>query len=142
MIIAALALVGVFVAIYLTLFKIGVIGELSCTIGSCERVNTSRWATFLGLPVAAWGIAFYVATLVVALTASKPVYEGNLNLSRALAWMSGLGFVFTLWLTYLELFVIHAICVWCVGSAVIVTAIFLLSLADLRAARGLDEMEA
>jgi uncharacterized membrane protein len=132
MIIAALALVGVFVALYLTLFKIGVIGELSCTIGSCEQVNTSKWATFLGLPVAAWGIVFYVATLAVALTASKPVYEGNLNLSRALAGMSGLGFVFTLWLSYLELFVIHAICIWCVGSAVIVTAIFLLSLADLR----------
>jgi hypothetical protein len=52
MIVAALALAGIFISLYLTLYKLGVIGELSCTFGSCETVNTSRWAVFLGLPVA------------------------------------------------------------------------------------------
>ena len=50
-----------------------------------------------------------------------------------LVWLSGMGVLFSLYLTYLELFVIHAICRWCVGSAVIITAIFLLALLARRA---------
>ena len=57
MLIALLALVGALIAAYLTLYKVGVIGELVCQVGSCERVNSSRWAVFLGVPVAAWGLA-------------------------------------------------------------------------------------
>lgn len=129
--IAALALVGVFVATYLTLYKIGVIGELTCTIRGCETVNSSRWATFMGLPVAAWGVAFYVATFLVATIGTTAAYEEEKNFSQALALMSGIGVAFSAWLTYLEFFVIHAVCMWCVISALIVTSIFILSLRDL-----------
>lgn len=52
---AVLALAGIFVALYLLLYKLGMIGNLNCSVGSCETVNTSKWATFLGFPVAAWG---------------------------------------------------------------------------------------
>ena len=54
MILGTLALIGVFVSTYLTLYKLGYIGQLQRAVGSCETVNTSRWATFLGLPVAAY----------------------------------------------------------------------------------------
>jgi uncharacterized membrane protein len=50
--------------------------------------------------------------------------------------MAGVGTLFALYLTALELFVIHAICRWCVGSAVIITLIFIFSLLDLRRLRG------
>ncbi len=130
--IAALALIGVFVATYLTLYKVGVIGELTCSVQGCETVNSSRWATLLGFPVAAWGVAFYAAMLVVALIGTSRGYEGERNISQALMLMSGIGVLFSAWLTYLELFVIHAICMWCVISAVIVTIIFILSLRDMR----------
>jgi uncharacterized membrane protein len=135
MIIAALALIGVFVASYLTLYKIGVIGQLTCSIHGCETVNSSHWATFLGIPVAAWGVAFYVALFVVAIIGATETYEDALNISQALTLMSGVGVLFSAWLTYLELFVIHAVCMWCVTSAVIVTTIFLFSLRDLREKR-------
>ena len=49
--------------------------------------------------------------------------------------------LFSAWLTYLELAVIRAICIWCVTSAVIVTAILLVSIADLRETRGSGEGE-
>ena len=110
MLIALLALVGVLVALYLTLYKIGVIGVLSCNIGSCESVNTSRWATFLGLPVAAWGLATYIVILVLALAGLQGV--APLQTARATAILTGWGVLFSAWLTYLELFVIHAICMW------------------------------
>jgi Vitamin K epoxide reductase family. len=59
-------------------------------------------------------------------------YADSAGMSKLLALASGGGFLFTLWLTYLELFVIHAMCQWCVISAIIVTTIFIVSMLDLR----------
>jgi uncharacterized membrane protein len=128
--VAVLALVGVFVATYLTLFKAGFLGELTCGIGSCNVVNLSRWSVFLGIPVAAWGVAFYVFLLVVALVGLQGRFEDSRFMAAALVWLTGWGVVFSLWLTYLELFVIYAICMWCVISAIIVTLCFILALWD------------
>ena len=130
MTIAALALIGAFVALYLTMYKMGAIGHLACGLGGCERVNTSKWAVFAGAPVAAWGLAFYIATFVVALAGTSPSLAPRREISYLLAAMSFIGVAFSAWLTYLELYVIEAICKYCVTSAVIVTAIFLVSVAD------------
>jgi uncharacterized membrane protein len=135
MIVAALALAGIFISLYLTLYKIGVIGELSCSIGSCETVNTSRWATFFGLPVAAWGLFFYVDVFVIALVGTMERFDTSTVIPGVLLLESSAGVLFSAWLTYLELAVIHAICIWCVTSAVIVTLIFLVSFSDWREAR-------
>ena len=131
MAIAALSLAGVFVALYLTLFKIGIIGHLACTLGGCEQVNTSRWATFFGAPVAMWGLGFYVTAFIIAFVGTTPRYVAQRSVSVILAAMSLVGFLFSAWLTYLELFVIHAICPYCVVSACLVTLICLVSVADL-----------
>lgn len=136
MVVGLLALVGVFVSIYLTLYKLGYIGQLNCAVGSCETVNTSRWATFLGLPVAAWGLGFYVVAFAVAMLAVQARYEDSRTLSLVLTGLTGWGVLFSGWLTYLELFVIDAICIWCVTSAIIVLIMFAVSLADLREFRG------
>lgn len=138
MIVAALALAGIFISLYLTLYKIGVIGQLSCSIGSCETVNTSKWATFLGLPVAAWGLFFYVDVFVIALVGTMPRFENEPLISLVLTAEAGVGVLFSTWLTYLELGVIHAICIWCVTSAAVVTLIFVTSALDLREMRAGD----
>lgn len=130
MLIALLALVGAFVALYLTLYKIGVIGTLSCNIGSCESVNTSRWATFLGLPVAAWGLGTYILILVLTLAGMQGV--ATRQTAWATAGITAWGVLFSAWLTYLELFVIHAICMWCVISATLMLLLFLTSTFELR----------
>ena len=132
MLIAVLAMIGMFIALYLTLFKLGKIGALSCSIGSCETVNTSRWANFMGLPVAAWGVFFYLDVLILALIGIQPLFARKPVVSWLLALWSGFGFLFSAWLTYLELFRIHATCIWCVTSAVVVSLIFILSVLDLR----------
>jgi uncharacterized membrane protein len=145
MIVAALALAGIFISLYLTLFKLGVIGELTCSIGSCETVNTSKWSTFLHLPVAAWGLLFYSEVFVISLVGTMPRLEYEPLLSVLLVAEAAIGVLFSAWLTYLELAVIHAICIWCVTSAGIVVAILLVSIADLgevRASRGIDNTEA
>jgi uncharacterized membrane protein len=132
MILAALALTGVFVSTYLTLYKLGYIGQLKCAVGSCETVNTSQWATLLGLPVAAWGLGFYVSALLLAMLSIQEKYADSRAFSVAFVVLTGWGVVFSGWLTYLELFVINAICMWCVISACIVATMFLVSIADLR----------
>jgi len=135
MIVAALALAGIFISLYLTLYKLGVIGELTCSIGSCETVNTSKWSTFLHLPVAAWGLLFYSEVFVISLVGTMPRFENQPLLSALLVAEAGIGVLFSAWLTYLELAVIHAICIWCVTSACIVVAILLVSIADLQEGR-------
>jgi uncharacterized membrane protein len=137
MFVAALALAGIFISVYLTLYKLGVIGELSCSLGSCETVNTSRWSIFLGLPVAAWGLLFYLDVFGVALLGTMPRWENEPVISIILVVEAAIGVLFSAWLTYLELAVINAICIWCVTSAVIVLIIFLVSVADLRETRRL-----
>jgi uncharacterized membrane protein len=135
MIVAALALAGIFISLYLTLYKLGVIGELTCSIGSCETVNTSKWSTFLHLPVAAWGLLFYAEVFVISLAGTTPRLENEPLVSILLVAEAAIGVLFSAWLTYLELAVIHAICIWCVTSACIVLAILLVSIADLRELR-------
>jgi uncharacterized membrane protein len=139
MLAALVSLAGVFVALYLTLYKLGYVGTLVCAVGSCETVQTSRWATLLGFPVATWGVAFYVAALALSLWGLSDAMADSRRLSQALVVMTGVGVLFSLWLTYLELFVIHAICQWCVISAVLVTVLFVISVLDLRDVSALDD---
>jgi len=130
--IALLSLAGLFVAIYMYLYKIGKIGTLVCGTGGCETVQLSPQARFLGIEVALIGILGYGALLGLALLALQPRFAGAGWPSRLLAVLSGGAVLFTAYLTYLELFVIHAICRWCVGSAAIITGIFICSLLGLR----------
>ena len=133
--IAALSLAGVFLATYLTLYKLGYIGSLACGSGECERVQASRWATFAGAPVALWGVGFYVAMFGASVAGSFGPLVASRTMSVALVTLSGWGMLFTGWLTYLELVKIEAICRWCVGSAVLVVALFVLSVGDLKERR-------
>lgn len=135
MTIAVLSLVGILIALYLTLYKIGLIGDLSCTVGSCETVNTSKWATFLGLPVAAWGLGAYLALFVLSLIGTTDRHAGSQTISLLLVAISAWSVIFSGWLTYLELFVIHAICIWCVTSAVLLLVILVVSVVDLKGAK-------
>lgn len=132
MLVALLSLIGTFVAIYLAAYKLGWLGTLSCSIGSCETVQQSPWATFLGMPVALWGVGFYLVMLAVSMLGVQPRFADSRAISLVLVGLTGWGVLFSGWLTYIELFVIHAICQWCVVSAIIVLGLFVLSVMDLR----------
>ena len=132
MLTALIALVGLFIALYLTLYKIGVIGTLACGTGSCETVQLSRWATFLGVPVAAWGAGFYAVVFVLAFAGVQDRFADSRSIALATLVVTGWGVLFTAWLTYLELYVIHAICRWCVVSASLTVVLFGLALSDWR----------
>jgi uncharacterized membrane protein len=129
---ALLSLVGLLIGVYLTLFKFGIIGTLACGVGSCEQVQTSHWSVFLGVPVATWGVGFYVLMLALTMSALQPRWAESRALSLGIFLLAAWGVLFTGWLNYLEGFVIHAWCEWCLGSAAIVAILFVLALLDWR----------
>jgi uncharacterized membrane protein len=129
---ALLSLAGLFVAAYLYLYKIGKIGNLACGSGGCETVQWSPWSQFVGMEVALIGVLGYAGLLALSLAALRPGLMGLRWPAALLAVLAGTGVLFTVYLTYLELFVIHAICRWCVASGVIILAIFIVALLDLR----------
>jgi uncharacterized membrane protein len=135
MLIAVLALAGLLLSAYLTLYKLGVVGELVCGTGSCERVQDSPWAWFLKLPVAAWGVIGYAVLLLLAMVGLQPRFARSRGLALLIFAASLVGVAFTAYLTYLEAAVIHAWCRWCLGSAAIILLIFVCSIPALRRGR-------
>ncbi|MEO8092551.1 MAG: vitamin K epoxide reductase family protein [bacterium] len=110
-----LAVAGIGVAGYLTWVHYAEL-EPFCVGGGCERVQASRYAELAGIPVALIGLLSYCA-IVTALATRR---EAGLMLATGLALV---GFGFSAYLTYLELFVIEAVCQWCAVNAVIATAL-------------------
>jgi uncharacterized membrane protein len=129
---ALLSLIGLFISAYLYLYKIGKIGTLACGTGGCETVQLSPWSRFAGVDVSLIGILGYAGLLALSLVALQPGLFSRRWPAQLLAGLAGIGVAFTIYLTYLELFVIHAICRWCLGSAVIIVAILTATLLDLR----------
>lgn len=116
----ALATVGLGVAGYLTYVHYSGAPPV-CTSNSCTKVQTSIYSELAGVPVALMGLIGYVAILSSLLV---PEHEASrfATLTFTLA-----GFGFSAYLTYRELFSIHAICEWCVSSAVILTVLMCLA---------------
>ena len=112
---AALALVGLGIAGYLTwVHYAGLHPFCVGGGGGCEKVQSSRWADLAGIPVAVLGLGGYLAILA---TLALPE---DLGRSTA-AFVALVGVGFSAWLTYVEIGKIHAICQWCVASAVVMT---------------------
>jgi len=128
---ALLSLAGLFISAYLYLYKIGRIGTLACGTGGCETVQLSSWSRFAGVEVSLIGLLGYAVLLGLSLASLQDPLAGRRPMfATLLLGFSAIGLGFTLYLTYLELFVIHAICRWCVGSALIISGIFLASLLE------------
>jgi uncharacterized membrane protein len=113
---AVVGVAGLAIAGYLTWTHYAGIRPVCLASGGCERVQTSSYARLAGVPMALIGVAGYAAILgTLALRG-----ESGLVLS-ALAALVGFGF--SAYLTYLEVFTIDAVCQWCVASAIAMTAL-------------------
>ena len=123
------ALLGVGVAGYLTALKLGDNQAFLCRDGSgCDIVQASRYSLLAGVPTALWGAALYLAIAVLAaLPRTARRWQAAFMLASAAV-------AFSLYLTYLSIFVIGATCPYCLASGVI--AVLLLVVLVLRRARG------
>jgi uncharacterized membrane protein len=116
-----LAVIGLGVASYLTYVHYSGIKPACSLGGSCEKVQTSTYSHLAGVPVALMGLIGYVSILAVLLLPDSE------RTRFATVGVTTLGFGFSLYLTYREVFSIHAICEWCVSSAVIMTLLVVLA---------------
>jgi uncharacterized membrane protein len=116
-----LATAGIGVAGYLTYVHYAGIKPVCSAGGSCEKVQTSVYSQLAGVPVALIGLLGYIAILGLLIA---PEDERSRFAVMALTLV---GFAFSAYLTYRELYSIHAICEWCVSSAVILTVMAPLS---------------
>jgi uncharacterized membrane protein len=128
--VAVLALAGAGIAAYLTYAHYRGIAPV-CTTGGCEVVQTSKYAEIAGVPVALVGLVGYLALFATTLVGG--VEAAALALAMALG---GLGFA--AWLLYVQLAVLDAVCVWCVGSDAVMALVTLAAAVRLRAATRLD----
>jgi uncharacterized membrane protein/thiol-disulfide isomerase/thioredoxin len=125
--ISILALLGLGVAAYLAYVEITQIEAVCGPVGECNIVQSSSYARILGIPIAVLGLLNYLA-IVVLWAGQKLLNSRWANLSAlGLLALTLFGTLFSIYLTCLELFVIHAICAWCLSSAVITTLSMLLS---------------
>ena len=111
-----LSLIGIGIAGYLTYVHYEGLSPI-CAVGhGCEKVQSSEWAKIGGAPVPLVGLIGYIGILASLLIRTE--YS-----KLATAGMAYIGFAFSLYLTYREIFTIRAICQWCVGSAIVMTLI-------------------
>lgn len=118
-----IAIIGLLVSGYLLYTYVGG-GPISCgEEGGCDVIRSSIYSTILGLPTPAHGVIFYSLLAYGAI-----MWKGDRRSTMAylLQILTGVGFLVTLWLTYLEAFVIEAWCRWCVASAVLSTLAFVI----------------
>lgn len=140
MIAATLALLGLLDAAYLTLDRYEENVGLVCPVGGgCETVQNSAWSTLPpgdGVPVALIGVVGYATLLGLALAGLHRERLGRLAFAPALLAASSAGLLFALYLTALQIFVIGALCSWCLASATLQLGIWLAALTEWRTWRG------
>jgi uncharacterized membrane protein len=125
------AFIGLLDALYLTWVKLSH-NESACLpgVGNCETVNTSRYATIYGIPIAVLGAGAFLTILLVLFLENRKGFWIE-NSGMIIFGLSLIGVLYSAYLTYLELAVIHAICPFCVLSAVAVLLIFAINLVRL-----------
>jgi uncharacterized membrane protein len=119
------ALVGLFASSYL-LYTYTTGSDLKCgaLLQGCDTVRISKWASFYGIPTPFFGVVFYLSVLaIVILRAYAPEYKTWLT-RGAMILFAMAGFLESLFLTYIQRFVIQQFCSWCLVSAVAATLIF------------------
>ncbi len=122
-----LALIGLVDALYLTYIKLGSTTPAFCAPGGgCDVVNTSPYSEIFGIPIAVLGAGAYIILIAGLILENRNItWQSNSLLIQM--GVSLVGALYSAYLTYLEIVVIKAICPYCVISAVVITAYFLIT---------------
>ena len=122
----ALTIIGLLVSIYMTVYKLT--NNESMCIGSsgCSEVNASRYSEINGIPVAVLGVVGYAAILALLFLERRPGFIQE-NGSMLFFGISLIGFLFTLYLIYIEIALIKAYCPFCLASQAVMIVIFIIS---------------
>jgi uncharacterized membrane protein len=130
------AVIGLADSIYLTWIKLSHATALCLPgVGDCETVNTSRYSEIFGLPIALLGALVYLAIIAILLLKDRISLITDFGLYFVFG-LSLVGVLYSAYLTYIEIAVIHAICPYCVISAIVMLLIFVSSILRLSQDQG------
>jgi uncharacterized membrane protein len=124
----ALVALGLLVSIYMTIYKLTENNSMCLGSGDCSTVNASRYSEVNGIPVAVIGVMGYAAILALLYMERRRNGYFRQNGTMLIFGLALTGFLFTVWLIYVELALIKAICPFCLTSQVTMTLIFLISI--------------
>ncbi|RME47237.1 MAG: vitamin K epoxide reductase family protein [Chloroflexi bacterium] len=127
---------GMLVSAYLTWIHWSGSKAFCAGVGDCESVNTSAYSEVSGIPVALLGFGMYAALFALSVYGRRVNPEMLATVALAVFGISLAGVLYSAYLTYIELAVLHAICPWCVTSAILITLIFVLSLREVMGLTG------
>jgi len=127
-----LSLLGLLVSLYMLAYALGLTGPVICGVGDCEAVQSSPYAKIGPVPVAGLGVAGYLTLMILGFRGLQPSSRDSRLLPALLLVGGVVGLAFSAYLTYLEAFVIHAWCQWCVSSAIIMLLAFVAILPELK----------
>jgi uncharacterized membrane protein len=122
----ALIVVGLLVSIYMTVYKLTSDDRMCIGSRDCSVVNASRYAEVYGIPVAVIGAGGYGALLAVLWLEKRPGFFRD-NGTMIFFGLSLVGFLFTLYLVYVEVALIKAYCPFCIAAQAAMTVIFIFS---------------
>src|SRR5512139_2288572 len=122
-----LTVVGLLVAVYMTIYKWTNNNSMCLGSGDCSTVNASPYSEIYGIPVALVGVGGYAAILLLLLMDSRNNFVRQ-NGTLLIFGLSLTGFIFTVYLVYIEFAVLDAICPFCLTSQIVMTIIFILSI--------------
>jgi len=126
----ALVILGLLVSIYMTIYKITSNNAMCLGSGDCSTVNASRYSEVYGIPVAVFGVLGYAAILATLFFETRNTFFKQ-NSTLMIFGMALTGFLFTLWLIYVEVALLKALCPFCVTSQTAMTIIFIIAVTRL-----------
>jgi uncharacterized membrane protein/thiol-disulfide isomerase/thioredoxin len=133
--IPVVAVLGMGVAGYLTYIEATSVQAVCGPVGDCNAVQNSSYARVLGiLPMGILGIFGYAAIIVAWIVHRLREDRWADYASLAMLGMALFGTLYSIYLTYIEIWVIEAVCIWCLSSAVLITLLMLLSIRPAREA--------
>jgi len=122
----ALTVLGLLVSIYMTIYKVTNNESMCIGSGGCSIVNASGYSSVRGIPVAVFGVIGYLAILALFYLENKPgFFQTNGSMLQFAVTLTG--FLFTVWLVYVEVALLKAYCPFCITSQVAMTIIFILT---------------
>ena len=121
-----LVVLGLLVSIYMTVYKLTSNDSMCLGSGDCHTVNASRYSEVNGIPVAVFGVIGYLAILITLVFEKRnPFFQENSTLM--VFGLALTGFLFTLWLIYVEVALLKALCPFCLTSQAAMTIIFVIA---------------
>ena len=123
---AALVVLGLAVSIYMTIYKVTSNNAMCLGSGDCSTVNASRYSEVNGIPVAIIGVLGYLAILATHYFENRNRFFKQ-NSTLMIFGMALTGFLFTVWLIYVEVALLKALCPFCITSQTAMTIIFIIA---------------